>query len=87
MTDPGSAVKLWGWYGNAAHWRLCRRVRQSGPVEFEALSDVHQLLHSVLAAPSADMSDSATAHFEDYLNRIHDFHWFGFWNRWKHSNC
>jgi hypothetical protein len=48
-------------------------------VEFEALSDVHQLLHAVLAwlaGPSADMSDSATkAHFKDYLNRIH--YWVG----------
>jgi hypothetical protein len=90
VTDPGSAVKLWGWYGNvAAHSGVSVAEYVNRDLwNLSAVRCTPTLAHAVLAwlaGPSADMSDSATkAHFKDYLNRIHDY-WVGsgFGSRWK----
>lgn len=79
LTDPGTSVKLWGWYGNAAAHSgvsVAEYVnRDAWNIKAERCSPT--LAHAILAwlaGPSADVSDPITrVHFEDYLSRIRDY--------------
>jgi hypothetical protein len=79
VSDPGTSVKLWGWYGNAAAHTGVSVAEYVHRVEWQIAAHrlrptlAHALL-AWLAGPSADVGQAATkAHFEEYLNRIQDY--------------
>jgi hypothetical protein len=82
VTDPGTSVMLWGWYGNIAAHTGVSIAEYVNRVEWN--KDAHRrrpnLGHAILAwyaGPSADLSnEKIKRNFQDYLDRLSDY-WVG----------